>query len=116
MDRVFIETFGCQMNVADSERAATVLRAAGYEMADSAEVADVVLLNTCSVRARAEQKVFQRVGEIRHARAQAPISAACVAHSKASDLRPQPTVCGPRDRGHDRLPLHRALQKARRAP
>jgi tRNA-2-methylthio-N6-dimethylallyladenosine synthase len=69
MDRVFIETFGCQMNVADSERAATVLRSAGYEMTDSAESADVVLLNTCSVRARAEQKVFQRVGEIRHARA-----------------------------------------------
>ena len=70
MDRVFIETFGCQMNVADSERAATVLRSAGYELTDSFEGADVVLLNTCSVRARAEQKVFQRVGEIRHARAQ----------------------------------------------
>ena len=68
MERVFIETFGCQMNVADSERAATVLRSAGYELTDSSENADVVLLNTCSVRARAEQKVFQRVGEIRHAR------------------------------------------------
>jgi tRNA-2-methylthio-N6-dimethylallyladenosine synthase len=69
MERVFIETYGCQMNVADSERAATVLRAAGYELADSEECADVVLLNTCSVRARAEQKVFQRIGEIRHRRA-----------------------------------------------
>lgn len=68
MDRVFIETFGCQMNVADSERAATVLRSAGYELTETAEGADVVLLNTCSVRARAEQKVFQRIGEIRHAR------------------------------------------------
>ncbi len=70
MERVFIETFGCQMNVADSERAATVLRSAGYELTDSLDVADVVLLNTCSVRSRAEQKVFQRIGEIRHRRAQ----------------------------------------------
>lgn len=69
MDRVFIETFGCQMNVADSERAKTVLRTAGYELTETEECADIVLLNTCSVRARAEQKVFQRIGEIRHARA-----------------------------------------------
>jgi tRNA-2-methylthio-N6-dimethylallyladenosine synthase len=63
--KVYIETFGCQMNVADTERAATGLRRAGYEMTTSAETADVVLLNTCSVRERAESKVFRRVGEIR---------------------------------------------------
>lgn len=63
--KVYIETFGCQMNVADTERAATGLRKAGYEMTASAETADVVLLNTCSVRERAERKVFRRVGEIR---------------------------------------------------
>lgn len=62
---VYIETFGCQMNVADTELAATRLRAAGYELADTAEGADVVLLNTCSVRARAEQKVYTRIGELR---------------------------------------------------
>lgn len=62
---VYIETFGCQMNVADSERATTRLRAAGYEISDKAETADVILFNTCSVRARAEQKVFNRIGEIR---------------------------------------------------
>ncbi len=62
--KVYIETFGCQMNVADTERAATGLRRAGYELASSAEVADVVLLNTCSVRERAERKVFRRIGEI----------------------------------------------------
>ena len=63
--RVYIETFGCQMNVADSERAATGLRASGYDLCDSADDADVVLLNTCSVREKAEQKVFTRIGEIR---------------------------------------------------
>jgi len=57
------------MNVADSERAATGLRKAGYELCESAENADVVLLNTCSVRERAEQKALTRIGEIRTARA-----------------------------------------------
>ena len=63
--KVYIETFGCQMNVADTERAATGLRKAGYEMTPSAETADVVLLNTCSVRERAERKIFRRIGEVR---------------------------------------------------
>ena len=64
--KVYIETFGCQMNVADTERAATGLRKAGYELATTAESADVVLLNTCSVRERAERKVFRRIGEVRN--------------------------------------------------
>lgn len=62
---VYIETFGCQMNVADTERAATGLRKAGYDLAASEETADVVLFNTCSVRERAERKVFRRVSELR---------------------------------------------------
>lgn len=66
--RVYIETFGCQMNVADSERAATGLRNSGYDLCDSAEDADVVLLNTCSVREKAERKVYTRIGEVRAAR------------------------------------------------
>ena len=65
--KVYIETFGCQMNVADTERAATGLRESGYDLCDSEKDADVVLLNTCSVREKAEQKVFTRVGEIRAA-------------------------------------------------
>jgi tRNA-2-methylthio-N6-dimethylallyladenosine synthase len=64
--KVYIETFGCQMNVADTERAATGLRKAGYELTATAESADVVLLNTCSVRERAERKVFRRIGEVRN--------------------------------------------------
>src|SRR6185436_3321571 len=65
--RVYIETFGCQMNVADTERAATGLRASGYDLCDSADDADVVLINTCSVREKAERKVYTRIGEIRTA-------------------------------------------------
>lgn len=63
--KVYLETFGCQMNVADTERAATGLRKAGYDLATSAEAAEVVILNTCSVRERAERKVFRRISEIR---------------------------------------------------
>ena len=63
--KVYIETFGCQMNVADSERAATGLRASGYDICDSSEAADVVLLNSCSVREKAEQKIYTRIGELR---------------------------------------------------
>jgi tRNA-2-methylthio-N6-dimethylallyladenosine synthase len=56
------------MNVADSERAATGLRASGYDLCDSVDDADVVLLNTCSVREKAERKVYTRIGELRAAR------------------------------------------------
>ena len=56
------------MNVADSERAATGLRNSGYDLCDSADDADVVLLNTCSVREKAERKVYTRIGEVRAAR------------------------------------------------
>ena len=66
--RVYIETFGCQMNVADTERAATGLRKSGYELSNTLDDADVVLLNTCSVREKAEQKVYTRIGEVRAAR------------------------------------------------
>ena len=55
------------MNVADTERAATGLRESGYELCTTEADADVVLINTCSVREKAEKKVFTRVGEIRSA-------------------------------------------------
>jgi tRNA-2-methylthio-N6-dimethylallyladenosine synthase len=56
------------MNVADSERAATRLRAGGFDLSDSSDSADVIILNTCSIREKAEQKVFQRVGDIKSER------------------------------------------------
>jgi tRNA-2-methylthio-N6-dimethylallyladenosine synthase len=65
---VYLETFGCQMNVADSERADVRLRAAGFSLSQSPETADVIIFNTCSVRERAAHKVFTRIGEVRRAR------------------------------------------------
>jgi tRNA-2-methylthio-N6-dimethylallyladenosine synthase len=65
---VYVETFGCQMNVVDSERATVRLRAAGYDLCDTPDNADVVLFNTCSVRERAAHKVFTRIGEVRRQR------------------------------------------------
>ncbi len=66
--KVYIETFGCQMNVADSERAAAGIRAAGFGLTQSIENADVIIFNTCSIRAKAEQKVYNRIGEVRKQR------------------------------------------------
>ncbi len=66
MKKVYLETFGCQMNVSDSERVASVLKADGYDMSTSEEDADIVLINTCSVREKAEQKLYTRVGQIKH--------------------------------------------------
>lgn len=65
---VYLETFGCQMNVADSERADVRLRAAGFDLCPSPETADVVIFNTCSVRERAAHKVLTRIGEVRRQR------------------------------------------------
>ena len=62
--RVYVETYGCQMNVADSDLLLGALGTAGYRRAESPEAADVVVLNTCAVREKAEEKVFARVGEL----------------------------------------------------
>ncbi|MBP5375353.1 MAG: tRNA (N6-isopentenyl adenosine(37)-C2)-methylthiotransferase MiaB [Bacteroidaceae bacterium] len=61
MKKLFIETYGCQMNVADSEVIASVMKMAGYETCASIEEADAVLLNTCSVRENAENKIYNRL-------------------------------------------------------
>ena len=59
--RLFIETYGCQMNVADSEVVAAVMKMAGYDTTDSIDDADAILLNTCSIRDNAEQKIISRL-------------------------------------------------------
>ena len=61
MKKLYIETYGCQMNVADSEVVASVMQMAGYETTDSLDDADAVFLNTCSVRDNAEQKIYHRL-------------------------------------------------------
>ena len=61
MKKLYIETYGCQMNVADSEVVASVMQMAGYEPTESLDEADAVFLNTCSVRDNAEQKIYHRL-------------------------------------------------------
>ena len=61
MKKLYIETYGCQMNVADSEVVASVMQMAGYETTETLDDADAVFLNTCSVRDNAEQKIFHRL-------------------------------------------------------
>ena len=61
MKKLYIETYGCQMNVADSEVVAAIMQMAGYETCDSLDEADAVFLNTCSVRDNAEQKIYHRL-------------------------------------------------------
>ena len=63
--KFFIETFGCQMNVLDSEKIAGNLCSNGMEAAESPGKADVIILNTCSVRDKAVQKVYARLGELK---------------------------------------------------
>jgi tRNA-2-methylthio-N6-dimethylallyladenosine synthase len=61
-DRIYIETYGCQMNVADSELMLGTLRAAGYDRVERPGEADVILVNTCAIREHAEQRVYGRIG------------------------------------------------------
>ena len=62
--RLLLETYGCQMNVADSEVVATVMKMAGYETCESIDEADAIFINTCSVRDNAEQRIFSRLNQL----------------------------------------------------
>jgi tRNA-2-methylthio-N6-dimethylallyladenosine synthase len=68
--RYFIETFGCQMNVNDSEKVAGLLRREGYAEAATVDEADVVFVNTCAVREKAAEKLYHSVGRLRHLKKQ----------------------------------------------
>jgi len=90
--KYLIETFGCQMNVHDSERMAGLLEQAGFEATDDAGDADVVVINTCSVRERAEEKLYTRLGELRMLAAETgrdPIVAVagCVAQQEGTAIQ-----------------------------
>ncbi|HAV49374.1 MAG TPA: tRNA (N6-isopentenyl adenosine(37)-C2)-methylthiotransferase MiaB, partial [Brevundimonas sp.] len=63
--RLFIKTYGCQMNVYDSERMADVLRPLGYAPTETVEDADFVILNTCHIREKAAEKVYSELGRLR---------------------------------------------------
>lgn len=88
MKKVYLETFGCQMNVSDSERVATSLSAQGYEITSDEHSADIVLINTCSVREKAEHKLYARVGRIKHAVKKKPVIGimGCVAQLEGETL------------------------------
>src|SRR3954471_13934567 len=118
---VYVETIGCQMNVADSERADVRLRAAGFDLCTSPDTADVIIFNTCSVRERAEHKVFTRIGEVRRRRiGNEPVVGVmgCVAQLEGPsifDSSPSVSVVAG-TRATDRLPdlISRALDGERR--
>ncbi|HEX6188998.1 MAG TPA: tRNA (N6-isopentenyl adenosine(37)-C2)-methylthiotransferase MiaB [Pyrinomonadaceae bacterium] len=118
---VYVETFGCQMNVADSERALVRLRDAGYKLTNGPEQADVVIFNTCSVRERAAHKVFTRIGEVRRMRiGSEPVVGVmgCVAQLEGQTLfdnSPSVSLVAG-TRATDRLPalIDRALEGERR--
>jgi tRNA-2-methylthio-N6-dimethylallyladenosine synthase len=93
--RLFIKTYGCQMNVYDSERMADVLRPLGYEATDTAADADLVVLNTCHIREKATEKVYSELGQIRvlkRAKADegrgemAVVVAGCVAQAEGAEI------------------------------
>jgi tRNA-2-methylthio-N6-dimethylallyladenosine synthase len=122
--RVFIRTYGCQMNVYDSDRMADVLRPLGYALANGPEQADLVVLNTCHIREHASEKVYSELGRLRDAKVQRRAEggdltiavAGCVAQAEGEEIvRRQPAVdivVGPQ--AYHRLPelLAEAERKA----
>ncbi|HSZ53506.1 MAG TPA: radical SAM protein, partial [Caulobacteraceae bacterium] len=99
--RLFIKTYGCQMNVLDSERMADVLRPLGYAQTDSADGADLVVLNTCHIREKATEKVYSELGRMRSLKRQKAEDggkmlvavAGCVAQAEGEEmLRRAPVV------------------------
>jgi len=119
--KVFIKTFGCQMNVYDSDKMADVLHAAaGYEPTDDVEAADLILFNTCSVREKAEDKVFSDLGRVKHLKDKGTLIGVggCVASQEgAAIVKRAPyvdLVFGPQTL--HRLPAMLARQKTEQRP
>ena len=89
MKKLYIETYGCQMNVADSEVVASVMKMAGYEATETIDEADAVFLNTCSVRDNAEQKIYHRLDALDAMRRKRPMIIGvlgCMAERVKDDL------------------------------
>jgi tRNA-2-methylthio-N6-dimethylallyladenosine synthase len=114
LKKVFVKTFGCQMNVYDSERILDALVPAGYEPVDDAAAADLILLNTCHIREKAAEKVYSELGRLKHLKDQGAQGgrsvlvgvAGCVAQAEGSEIvRRAPVVdmvVGPQS--YQRLP------------
>ncbi len=121
MKKVFIRTFGCQMNEYDSDKMADVLGAAqGYEKTDDVEQADLILFNTCSVREKAQEKVFSDLGRVKHLRAKGVLIGVggCVASQEGAAIIERAPyvdlVFGPQTL--HRLPQMIAARSAQRRP
>ncbi len=120
--KVFIRTYGCQMNVYDSERMGDVLAKAGYAPVDAPETADLVVLNTCHIREKAAEKVYSELGRLRRLKRDNEglviAVAGCVAQAEGEEIvRRAPVVdlvLGPQT--YHRLPEHLAALARRRAP
>ena len=102
MKKLYIETYGCQMNVADSEVVASIMKMAGYDLSDSEDGADAVFLNTCSIRENAESKIFHRLDSLHAAQKKGPKRIlgvlGCMAERVKDDLvanHHANLVCGP---------------------
>ncbi len=110
MPKLYLETFGCQMNVLDSELVLSQLRGQGYESTEDRHAADVIIYNTCSVREHAEQKVWSRLGELKERKKNEPNLVigviGCMAEREGTDIfKRNPHIdilCGPAEL--DKLP------------
>ncbi len=120
--KLFIKTYGCQMNVYDSERMAEALGTQGYVATDKADEADMILLNTCHIREKAAEKVYSELGRLKVHKATNPDLkigvAGCVAQAEGEEImRRQPAVdlvVGPQT--YHRLPqMMKAVERGERA-
>ena len=120
--KLFVKTYGCQMNVYDSERMAEALSGQGYEQVGSAEEADMILLNTCHIREKASEKIYSELGRLKPLRDDNPNLkigvAGCVAQAEGEEImRRQPIVdlvVGPQT--YHRLPaMMRAVEAGEKA-
>ncbi|MEO0914667.1 MAG: radical SAM protein, partial [Pseudomonadota bacterium] len=95
--KLYIKTYGCQMNVYDSERMAGALEGQGYALTDAQDEADMILLNTCHIREKAAEKVYSELGRLKPLKAAKPDLkigvAGCVAQAEGEEIvRRQPMV------------------------
>jgi len=92
--KLFIKTYGCQMNVYDSERMSDVLSPLGYRLSDTPEDAEIIILNTCHIREKAAEKVYSELGRIRKIKDQRAADgkttivgvAGCVAQAEGEEM------------------------------
>ena len=120
--KIFVKTYGCQMNVYDSERMVSAMKPSGYVEAKSAEEADLILLNTCHIREKAAEKIYSELGRMKSLKANKPNLkigvAGCVAQAEGKEIMVrQPAVdlvVGPQS--YHRLPtMMKTVNKGKRA-